>query len=216
MLATPALELDGLNLTISGRPLLRGFSLELARGQRVVLTGGSGRGKSTLLRCILGLVVPQGGSIRVDGETLNTRTVWRLRRRMAYVPQELTLGEGSVRGWLEAPFAFRANRGLHASLARVPQLMAALGLPESLLDGPAARLSGGEKRRIALISALLLDRPILLLDEPTSGLDEPSVQRVRIQIDQLVGRSVLAVTHDPQALGADSVVAIEAETERPS
>jgi ATPase subunit of ABC transporter with duplicated ATPase domains len=127
---------------------------------------------------------------------------------MAYVPQHPVLGLGSARDWLEGPFAYRANRRLEAKLARLPALLDGLGLPEALLDEPAAKLSGGETQRLALVSALLLDRSILLLDEPTAALDASAARDLARELGRLSGCSILVASHDPNAIGVDRVVSI--------
>lgn len=193
------LRAEALQAEAGGTTILDGVSITLARHEKTAVTGPSGSGKSTLLKCLAGLAPISGGSVRVDGVALNAQNVWELRRRMAWVPQEPDLGNGTVREALEHPFEYRANRHLVASLGRVPALMEQLLLPAVLLNKPVSTLSGGEKQRFALLSALLLDRPILLLDEPTSALDAVSRDAVCACLAAARDLSVLCVSHDPAA-----------------
>lgn len=192
------LELDHIRLTARGRVLLDGFSLSVERGARCTLTGPSGSGKTTLLRCILGFAEPAGGEIRVFGTPLEPRTVWTLRRKIAWVPQEPELGSGTALDAIVRPLRYRANRGLAARGRRIRELAAAFGLAEDVLDSPVARLSGGEKQRIALIAALVLDRPLLLLDEASSALDPESRAAVAAHLRSLGDTTILSVAHDPE------------------
>ena len=180
------------------KSVIEGFSLRLAPGEKVILTGRSGAGKSTILKCILGFVLPAAGIIRIDGELLVRESVWRLRREMAYVAQEPDLGEGLVQDVLERPFTYRANFHLRGNLKRTTDLFERLLLPVELLDKEISSLSGGEKQRVALISAILLDRRIFLLDEVSSALDETSERAIAQFFSSDDQVTVLSVSHNRQ------------------
>lgn len=196
MSTSNALEISDLSLAVGGRPLFRGLDLSLVAGQKMTLSGRSGCGKSTLLRALLGFVPPVAGQIRLFGQRLDAQSSWALRRRVAYVAQEPELADLQVSSLLERPFQFRANRHLHANLARVPQLLERLLLPHDLGTRRAAELSGGEKQRLALLAALLLERDILLLDEPSSALDDQARAAVIELLASHPELTLLAVSHD--------------------
>ncbi|NLF31500.1 MAG: ABC transporter ATP-binding protein [Planctomycetes bacterium] len=193
---TFAIDIRRLGVRYEDRWVVRGFDLPIRPGEKVTLTGPSGSGKSTVLKCVLGLVVPTEGEVRVLGRPVDTEHVWLLRRRMAYVAQEPDLGAGTAREVLHRPFAYRANGPLRANLQRVPSLMERFGLAAELLDKPVSALSGGEKQRIALVSAILLDRDILLLDEASSALDKANKQAVAACLREADALTVLSVSHD--------------------
>lgn len=206
-----ALEIDGLGVCFAGRWVLRDFCLSLAAGERVALAGASGSGKSTVLKCALGLVVPEAGTIRIFGEELTGHSVWDLRRHLAYVAQEPDMGAGTMREVLEQPFRYRVNAALHGNLHRLPELMARFRLDAALLDKGMNTLSGGEKQRVALLSAILLDRRIILLDEASSALDKANKQAVADYLREDSGLTVLSVSHDSEWLGFSTrVVDLEA------
>jgi putative ABC transport system ATP-binding protein len=196
------LSIENLSLRFGGQTVLEDFSLQLAKGERVVLQGASGCGKSTLLRCVLGFAVPDRGCLRVFGTELTGESVWKLRQQIAYVPQEPELGSGTAREALERPFGYHANRSARDRLEQIPDWMNRLGLSEPLLDKDISSLSGGEKQRLALVGALLLNRPLLLLDEPTSALDPANRGRVVETLASLLDLTVLAVSHDAEGLGS--------------
>jgi len=191
-----AFRIENLTVNFGGRAVIENFSFILKWGDRAILTGRSGSGKSTILRCILGFVVPGSGAIYIDGESLTDASVWRLRRKLAYVAQEPDLGSGIVREILERPFTYRANASLKKNLDRVPELFRSFHLPVGLLDEDIATLSGGEKQRVAFIGSVLLDRRLFLLDEVGSALDRPAkaavVEFFRVHDDL----SVLFVAHN--------------------
>jgi ABC-type multidrug transport system ATPase subunit len=202
-----ALDIQHLELAFDDQNLFQDFNLRLEPGEKVTLVGPSGCGKSTLMRCILGFVVPDTGLIRVFGADLTPGSAWELRPRMAYVPQEPELGSGRVRTIVDGVLAFRNNRHLQARREHIPQLLERLLLPVSILDKHAAELSGGEKQRIALMLALVLERELLLLDEVTSALDKNAKHAVMQMLREMEYVSMLGIAHDQEWLDfADRVV----------
>ncbi|NLG35369.1 MAG: ATP-binding cassette domain-containing protein [Lentisphaerae bacterium] len=194
-----AIDIEDLTLAFGERTVLDGFSLHVRQGETVILAGPSGSGKSSLLACLLGFLSPVSGRIAIRNESLGPKSVWRLRRHMALVQQEPDLGESTVLNWIEEPFTFRANEALRGNLSRLPDLLRRLRLNDSILSQTGPHLSGGEKQRVALAAALLLDRPILLLDEPASALDPDSREAVYACLAGLQDMAVLMVSHDTPA-----------------
>jgi len=203
------IEISNLTVVFDGKEVLSGFDLSVAAGEKVVITGESGCGKSTLLRSILGFAVPAGGSIRVGGELLDEHSVWAVRRRLAYVGQEPELGAGPARDALTRAFEYHANVALRDNIKRIPELTELFGLDSELLDKEVSSLSGGEKQRIALIAAILLDRRTYLLDEGTSALDKANRQVVADYFRGLPDVTLLVVSHDEETFGfADRIVTV--------
>ncbi len=200
MQASVAIEARGVGVAFTSTPLFEGLSFSIAAGEHVALTGPSGTGKSTMLRCLLGLVEPTSGEIAVCGETLNPHSVWKIRRQIAFVPQEADLGRGTARAFIDRPFQYRANASRGDNRDRLPALLDSVGLDESLLASDLGSLSGGEKQRVALVSALLLDRPILLLDEVTSALDRESAARVQALLANLKDKTIVGVVHEGEGM----------------
>jgi ABC-type bacteriocin/lantibiotic exporter with double-glycine peptidase domain len=204
-----ALRADNLSLALDGKILLEDFSFKVPVGHNVLITGPSGCGKSTVLKCFLGLTAPRTGSVTVSGQPLTATTVWSLRRQIAYVTQEPDLGTGNARQVIDRPFHYRANAHLKENLGRLGELMDLFGLGQELLDKSVSKLSGGEKQRIALIVAILLDRPILLLDEPTSALDMNTRKTLGEYLQSRTELTVLIVAHDTDIFAfADNIVQI--------
>ncbi len=132
------------------------------------------------------------------GRPVDEHHVWEVRRQLAYVAQEPDLGAGTVREVLERPFLYKANVALRGNLERTGEFLERFCLPAALLAQEMAALSGGEKQRIALISAVLLDRPVVLSDEASSALDGESKQAVVGFFQEVRDLTVLSISHDSE------------------
>ena len=208
----PAVYLEKLTLRFGGKTVLSGFSLEVASGEKITLTGRSGAGKTSVLRCILGFTLPDEGAVYIEGERLTDVSVWSLRAKLAYVAQEPDLGAGTVKDILERPFHYRVNRLFRKNLERTPELLERFMLGPGVLNQPITELSGGEKQRVALISSILLDRRIFLLDEVTSALDSAAKGAVLDFFRPRDDLTVISVSHDTQSFN-DRIVDITAAGE---
>ena len=176
--------------------------MRFARGSVTALMGGSGSGKTTILRLISGQVKPQQGSVNLDGvkvETLNRQGLYDARRKMGMLFQHGALFT-DLNVFDNVAFALREHTGLGESLIRDLVLMKlqAVGLRgASMLK--VSQLSGGMARRVALARAIALDPPLLLYDEPFAGLDPISLGTIAQLIRQLndaLGATTILVTHD--------------------
>jgi putative ABC transport system ATP-binding protein len=201
---------DKLTLKYQAHPLFENLSFNASAGQRICIAGPSGSGKSSLLRALMGFVRPASGSIFIDGIELNDKTVWKLRRLMAYVPQEPDLGDVTVKERISRPFHLKANAHLVLDSAELDRCWTLFGLGSNLLEKKATELSGGEKQRVAVIIALLLKRPVLLLDEPVSAMDKQSRLTLREVLKNQTDKTILFVSHDDSLLDiADRIVDVQ-------
>jgi ABC-type multidrug transport system fused ATPase/permease subunit len=198
-----------------GAPVLRHLDLEVAAGERVCVVGPTGAGKSTLLALLLRFYDPDAGSVELDGVDLRRLELDSLRRQVALVPQDPWMLDGTVADnvALGRPGAGREDLEAAARATLLNDLVQ--GLPQgwnTQIGEGGVRLSGGQRRRVALARAILRDAPVLLLDEPTSGLDAASEQAVLAALDRAAeGRTVLAVSHRlGLAARADRVVVLDA------
>ncbi len=195
-----AIEFNDLAVVIDDQKIFSDLNLTISAQEKVSLIGRSGSGKSTLLRCLLGFVVPNAGRIKVFSEELTAKSIWKIRTRMAYVPQEPELSTGTVQQVLEMPFSLANNRHLKPNLAKISAFMERLLLPAKLLQEDISELSGGEKQRIAMLMALLLDRDIMVLDEASSALDPDSKQAAIALLNDQPELTVISVSHDQEWL----------------
>ncbi|KPK64557.1 hypothetical protein AMJ83_02320 [candidate division WOR_3 bacterium SM23_42] len=185
--------------------LFENLDFELRRGDKLLVYGKSGEGKTTIIRLILGFECPHGGSIFFEGHRLGRKTVWYVRTKISYVSQNLDIGDGPVRGLINRVMAFKANANIKPSNAELSDWLKFLRLKESILREHFERLSGGEKQRIAILIALLLKRDVFLLDEVTSALDSELKGKM---IDYFTSRSdatVIVISHDKDWLDSPGI-----------
>ena len=193
------IELQRVSKSYNGTTALHPTDLSLAPSRTTVLIGPSGCGKSTVLRLMIGLIQPDAGTVRFDGEVLGAENVRAIRQRMGYVIQE---------GGLFPHLTARDNVTLMARhlgwdseriRERVAELAELVQLPEERLTQYSVQLSGGQRQRVGLMRALVLDPAVLLLDEPLGALD-PMI-RSDLQADlrgifRKLKKTVVMVTHD--------------------
>ncbi|MBD3316326.1 MAG: ATP-binding cassette domain-containing protein, partial [Chitinivibrionales bacterium] len=146
---------DSVTVRAGATTLLHDITFSMEKGEKVVIGGPTGSGKSTILMTLLGAHVPAKGTIRFNGIPLSPATVGTIRKQVAYIAQEPVLGTGLVREGLLLPFSFKANRHRQPSVDQINATLSRLLLPPAILDRDIALISGGEKQRIAIARALL-------------------------------------------------------------
>ncbi len=194
--------------------LFRHLNLSIEKGTLACITGPSGYGKSSLLHAILGIVPLAEGSIRINGKELNEENIFAIRRHIAWLPQELSFPCEWVSEMVQLPFTLKASRKKIFQKDIFFSLMHRLGLEEELYDKRVNEISGGQRQRLMIASAILLERAILLIDEPTSALDGDSAFSVLTLLHDLAqrGSTVLSVSHDPAYIeGCDRIINIQTE-----
>ena len=200
---TPLFQLRDVSFNYDGIPALRGLSLDISTGDRIALLGANGSGKSTLLRLLDGLCFPSQGAVNFEGQAFTSRLLERddfalpFRRRVALVFQNPDVQLFNPTVFDEIAFApLQLQWPKEKILQKVEQTLALMRLSD-LRDRPPYHLSGGEKKRVALASVLVLDPEVLLLDEPTSTLDPRSQSQIIDLIQEWKGSSktVITATH---------------------
>jgi ABC-type multidrug transport system ATPase subunit len=201
------LAVRGLTVAHGERIVLRDVSFTVSKRAITALVGPSGAGKSTLLRCLNRLLVPQAGTVALDGEDAAALEPCTLRRRVGLVGQTPVMLPGSVRENLA--YALGDDQPAQERFVRA---LADAGLDATFLDRPATELSGGERARVALARALTREPELLLLDEPTAALDAAASEHIAATLRSLAhaGLGIVVATHDlPFATSvADRVVAL--------
>ncbi len=197
------LEIQNLRKAFGPKQVLDGVDLSVGKGTSLVIVGGSGTGKSVLLKSVLGLVRPDSGSIRLDGQELaglRGRPLEAARARFGMLFQGGALFD-SLPVWRNITFALTHGRMGEAAVmrARAVEVLAKVGLEPRVADLRPAELSGGMQKRVALARAIAARPEILFFDEPTTGLDPIRADvinaLIRDQVTEL-GATALTITHD--------------------
>lgn len=199
----PRLELIDIHKSFGSKHVLRGISMSAMPGQSIAIIGGSGTGKSVTLKCILGLLAPDSGTVRIEGEDVTHAKPAvrdRLMRRMGMLFQGAALFD-SLPVWENIAFALISELGMprKKARARAMDLLPRVGLKPEVGDKLPADLSGGMQKRVGLARAIITKPDLVFFDEPTTGLDPIAGDRIntliREQVTQL-GATAVTITHD--------------------
>jgi len=194
------IRFEGVNFGYSGRELLlRDFDLEIPAGSTLGIVGATGSGKSTIVKLLLRLYELQSGTIRLDGQPVQTLELGDLRKAIGLVSQEVFLFHGTVAENI-AYGSFEASR---SAIERAAQLAEASRFIEALPQGydtvvgeRGQRLSGGQRQRIALARAILKNPPVLILDEATAAVDNETEAAIHRSLDRITAeRTTLVIAH---------------------
>ncbi|HEX3429694.1 MAG TPA: ATP-binding cassette domain-containing protein [Rhizomicrobium sp.] len=199
----PKVELRGVKKRFGSKIVLDGLDLAIPRGESLVVIGGSGTGKSVMIKCVLGILRPEGGEIFVDG---NEVTHLSGRRRDAVLRKFGMLFQGSalfdsLPVWENVAFGLIQGRGMRRARAKdiAIEKLAKVGLGPEVAELWPAELSGGMQKRVGLARAIAAEPEIIFFDEPTTGLDPIMADVINDLIVSTVkdlGVTTLSITHD--------------------
>ena len=200
---TPKVELKGVYKRFGAKVVLDGVDLSVNPGESLVIIGGSGTGKSVTLKSILGLITPDKGSIKVDGQEvtrLSGRAREKVNRKFGMLFQAAALFD-SLKVWENVAFALIQGRGLGRAEAKEIALkkLAKVGLGPEVGELSPSELSGGMQKRVGLARAIAAEPEIIFFDEPTTGLDPIMADVINDLIVATVkdmGVTTLSITHD--------------------
>lgn len=203
------IKVRGLKKAFGSKQVLNGVDLDVPRGKSLVVIGGSGSGKSVLIKCILGLIEPDSGSIEIDGqEVVGMKPAQReeIMRKFGMLFQGSALFD-SLPVWENVAFGLISGRGMARKAAKEVALrkLAAVGLGPEVGELFPAELSGGMQKRVSLARAIAVEPEIIFFDEPTTGLDPIMAQVINELIVKCVkslGATALSITHDMHSLRA--------------
>jgi len=203
MANAPKIAVRGLNKSFGPKVVLDGIDLDVGVGESIVVIGGSGTGKSVLVKCILGLLEPDAGSVKIDGaETFGLRSAEReaVMRKFGMLFQGAALFD-SLSVWENVAFGLIQGRGMerrHAKDIAIEKL-GNVGLGPEVGELRPSELSGGMQKRVALARAIAAEPEIIIFDEPTTGLDPIMADVINELIIKCVhdlGATAISITHD--------------------
>ncbi|MGH7159677.1 MAG: ABC transporter ATP-binding protein [Acetobacteraceae bacterium] len=199
----PKIRIRGLVKSFGEKRVLDGVDLDVPAGTSLVVIGGSGSGKSVLIKCVLGLIEPDAGTIEIDGADLSR--LGRRARRAAEARIGMLFQNGalfdSLPVWENVAFGLMARRAIGRAEARTRagEILGHVGLAASVGELFPAELSGGMQKRVALARAIATTPEILFFDEPTTGLDPimgAVINGLVRDCVQRLGSTAIAITHD--------------------
>src|SRR6516165_11333413 len=201
--SAPKISVRGLRKSFGRNTVLDGVDIDCAPGESIVIIGGSGTGKSVLIKCILGLMRPEAGSVAIDGaETarLHRAARERLLQKFGVLFQGSALFD-SLRVWENVAFGLIHGRDMERQAARETALakLAAVGLGPEVGELRPAELSGGMQKRVALARAVAAHPEVIFFDEPTTGLDPimgDVINDLIVKSVREVGATAVSITHD--------------------
>jgi phospholipid/cholesterol/gamma-HCH transport system ATP-binding protein len=203
MSGAPKISVRGLRKSFGPKLVLDGIDIDIGVRESVVVIGGSGTGKSVMLKCILGLIEPDAGSIKIDGQevtNLSTGERETLMHKFGMLFQGGALFD-SLPVWENVAFGLIMGRGMARAAAKkvALQKLAAVGLGPDVAELMPAELSGGMQKRVALARAIAAEPEIIFFDEPTTGLDPimaDVINELIVKCVKELGATAVSITHD--------------------
>jgi phospholipid/cholesterol/gamma-HCH transport system ATP-binding protein len=201
-MAEPMIEITNLYKSFGSLQVLRGVNLTVEKGESMTVIGGSGSGKSVLIKHIIGLLFPDRGQVKVAGQVLNDlneNQLNELRKKFGMLFQMAALFD-SLTVWENVGFGLKQHTKLSDSEIRAitTEKLALVGL-KNVEDKMPVDLSGGMRKRVGLARAIAMDAEIILYDEPTTGLDPitaDSINELIVDLRKKLGVTSVAITHD--------------------
>ncbi len=165
------IQIKNINLSFGKKEVFSNLSLTIKQGEKVILNAPSGKGKSSLLKIIMGFLKPDSGEVMVAEKLISAQNIKEIRAKIAYLPQDISFPKMKVEDFIKSVLSYESNKSISYEKNEVEDSLEALMLPKDVLTQDTTSLSGGEKQRIGILIMQLLNREIFLLDEVTSALN---------------------------------------------
>lgn len=199
----PVLEIKNLKISFNGKAVLSDASLTLNEGENLVVLGKSGTGKSVLIKCVVGLLIPDSGTIKVfdkDMRSLSKKEFSEMRQKIGFLFQNGALYDSmTIKQNLEFPLVrLKKDLSKQERESKIVTVLENIGLPDVLNKMPS-ELSGGQRKRVSLARTIIVDPLIMLYDEPTTGLDpvtSDEISQLINDIQKQLKTSSIIITHD--------------------
>ncbi len=189
------IDIEKIVVKVDNMVVIDKLSLEIGKGDKVLIKAPSGKGKTTFFRALLGFVPLESGEIKIDGLDLCEKNMRKIRDKISYISQGVELPSGNVKDVVKEIFNYKRNRDRELNTEEAKKKFVEFGLDKNIFEKQMENLSGGERQRLAIIILVLLDRDIWLLDEVTASLDlelKLLIERYILESD----KTVLLISHD--------------------
>ncbi len=208
------IEFKEINLSYDGKKVINDLSLKIKQGEKVVIAGTSGTGKSSLIAMLLGFALPNSGELFFNNTLIDEKSTWSIRKEISYIDQDVNLGSGKLIDLLESISKLQANEHLDFSEQKIKDSLQHFELHSDIINKNIEELSGGERQRLAIIIAIMLERKVFLLDEITSALDKHLKQKVADYFMERAEYTCLIISHDHVWLNNPSAKVFNLEESR--
>lgn len=211
------IQIENLKLSFNGNPVLKGITLNVNKGENLVVIGKSGGGKSVMIQCIVGLLTPDEGSVKVfdkEVSNLNEEELKNLRIRIGFLFQQAALYDSMT---IRENLSFPLTRVLRIKnqkeiTRRSEEALDAVGLSDAMNKMPSD-LSGGQRKRMGIARTLIVNPEIILYDEPTTGLDtitSKEISQLILDVRDQYKSTAIIITHDMSCakITADRIVVL--------
>ena len=191
------IELNNVCIKIDKKEIIKDISLMVSKGEKVVIYGKSGSGKTSLFKSMVGILKIDKGTIFINSLVLNDKNISKIHKHICYIPQTISaFCEEIVWDFIYFPFSFKSNRALNPDKKEILALFSRLSLDKDLLTHKICSLSGGERQRIAILRGVLLKRDIFLLDEITSSIDKETSENIVSFFMKNKNITVISISHE--------------------
>ncbi len=188
------IEFEQVSLKYGDKIIFNDLTFKVNKGEHVCIRGTSGSGKTSLLRMLQGYILPDKGTLRINGHKITPSHIKATRLKIAYLPQNVHL---PVKNLEELVHLLVPSDSMKSMIHEISLLLEKSGLSDNYLTESFDNISGGEKQRCLLSFCIALPRSVLLLDEPTSSLDEKNTKIINQIISNLEHKTILSASHDP-------------------
>lgn len=189
------ISVENITIKFAEKEILKNFSLNIKEGEKILICAPSGKGKSTLLKILMGFEKTNLGKIFIEGLELNEKNIESIRENLGYLSQNIHFQNLKVCELINQIFNYKNNNKKFEIKSKINSLIEYFSLEKDILQKKVENLSGGEKQRIGFIIIILLDKKIWLLDEITSSLDQSMKEKV---IEYIINttKTIVMVSHD--------------------
>lgn len=189
------ISIRDISIKFDEKIVLDKFSLCVKAGEKVLISAPSGKGKTTLLRILMGFEKAASGEIYIDGLKLDENNIDNMRLKVGYLPQSMPFRNLQVDALIDEILSYKNNLKTSENKEKLKELLKQFSLEEDILKKEIKDLSGGERQRIGIVITILLDKKIWIMDEITSSLDQEMKEKV-IEYIGKTDKTVMMVSHD--------------------